>query len=274
MTAMPSLPLAPAASPALTAPDEVGRDPFLLHVWLATLPFPAATVQASSIGGQESLNISGPVTADNSVPAYVVQASRRAEDLDPLSGTRHDVTVNGRAAVAAVISRALFPSVTVRWQPVKGLWVQVSGDMSQATALAFAAAVRLDQVRRCAAPFRLSHAPANARISSCNIAFAEGEVMPTVGVQVSAWGVAIDVMAGGGVQYTNEVLGGRPARVVEHSGGDGGGRLMEITVDCGDRTVHLTAEGPYNAAVVRSLAGGVVLSGGNDPADWPVSPLS
>ena len=272
MTAMPSLPLAPAASPALTAPDEVGRNPLLLHVWLATLPFPATNVQALNIGGQESLSIEGPGAADGSAPTFVVQAGRRAADLDPLSGTRHDVTVNGRAAVAAVNSRAVRPFVTVRWQPVTGLWAQVSGAMNQATAVAIAAEVRLDQVRRCAVPFRLPDAPANARISSCNITFADGQVLATVGVQVSGWTVGVGVMPGG-VRNANEVLGGRPARVVEHSG-DGSGRIMEIRVDRGDHFVDLTAEGAYNAAVVRSLAGGVVLSGGSDPADWPVSPLS
>jgi len=271
MTAMPSLPPAPAASPAQTAPDEVGRDPLLLHVWLAALPFPATNVQTLSIGGQESISVEGSTAANGFAPSFVVQAGRRAADLDPLSGTRHDVTVNGRAAVAAVQSRSSRSSAIVRWQPVKGLWVQVSGDMSQATAVAIAAEVRLDKVRRCAVPFHLPAAPGNARISSCSIAFLDGQVLATVGVQVSAWNVSVGLMPGG-VLNTNEVLGGRPARVTEH--GNDGGRVMEIRVDRGDHFVDVTAEGPYNAAVVRKLAGEAVLSGSTDPAEWPVSPLS
>jgi len=228
-------------------------------------------VQALSIGGRESLRVDGKRAAGGSAVGFEVQAGRRAADLDPLSGTRHDVTVNGHSAVAALISQGPRPFVTVRWQPVTGLWAQVSGDMSQATAVAIAAEVRLDQVHRCAVPFRLPNAPANARISSCNITFGDAQVLATVSVEVSSWAVTVGVMPGG-VRDTNEVLGGRPARVDEHSG-DGGGRIMEITVDRGDHAVNLTAEGAYNAAVVRSLAGGAVLSSGNDPADWPVSPL-
>ena len=36
---------------------------------------------------------------------------------------------------------------------------------------------------------------------------------------------------------------------------------MQIAVDRGGRVLDLTAEGPYDAAAVRSLAGGAVLSG-------------
>ena len=92
MTEMPQLPEAPGATTVLQAPAEVGRNPLLVHVTLAKLSRPARMVQFISGDGRESLSVDG----------VAVQVSRNAADLDPLHGTRHDVTVNGRAAVVEI----------------------------------------------------------------------------------------------------------------------------------------------------------------------------
>jgi DNA-directed RNA polymerase specialized sigma24 family protein len=63
-------------------------------------------------------------------------------------------TDSPEAYLRQMVGRGSF--TTVRWQPATGVWVQVSGDMDQAAAMAVATEVSLAEVHRCAAPFRLS----------------------------------------------------------------------------------------------------------------------
>jgi len=271
LTSMPALPPA-AGSPAQTAPLEVGRDPFLVHVWLARLQYPARSLQLYIASGQESIRVDGGDADGRPAAGFFVQVGRTTTNFDPLTGTRRSVTVGDHPAVAGLETIQGRLVVTVRWQPAANLWAQVSGGMDLTMALAIAADVRLDQVHRCVVPMRLTAVPTGTVATSCNVTFAATSVDATVGVRVDGWDVAISV-APGTVQHPNEVLGGRPAYVLEHPG-DGGARIMEVTVDCGDQIVaNLTAEGHYDSGSVRSMAANVVPVRGTNMADWPTTPL-
>ena len=272
LTHMPLPPSVPAARPASTAPGEVGRDPLLLHVALTELPSPATAVQWLSIDGAESLMIQGSQGADGTrTPNITVRAGASTRDFERLSGQQQAVTVNGHSATAATTTVQNRPATVVRWQVASGLWLQVFAGVDRSTAVAIAARVRLDQVYRCGAPLRLTRTPSGAHVSACSVAFTSGPATGRVSVAVGAWTVTVDAMPGT-LPNPTQTLGRWPATVVEHPG-DGGSRIMEITLAVGDRIASLTAEGPYDAAVVRAIAEGYTPTGGADPTNWPANPL-
>jgi hypothetical protein len=270
MTEMPSLPPAPAAKTAQTAPAELGRDPLLVHLSLAKLPYPAA-VGVSFRTGKDGESIMVQRQATGKDEHVNVEAVRDSKKLTMPNGTQRSGTVNSRPAVITVDHIDGREFAAVRWQPAAGLWVQVSGSVDLAIAQTVANDVRLDRVYQCRVPFRFTGAPAGAHLESCSVQFGGGGFMPRATIDIGAWAVTVDLLTDP-VRGANEVLGGRPARVLEHPG-DGGKKIMEITIDLGNSSASLVAEGPYDPAVVRAIAAGVTVAGGSDPASWPANPL-
>jgi hypothetical protein len=274
MTRLPALPPAAGAPGALGDPGQVGR-PMLLHVGVDVLPFPVEHVQYLASGDGERLYLQGrPDGAAGPSRLLTVRLARTTRDFEPLDGAQTPVVVGGRPGTFATEPR--YNTGTLRWRLANGLWLQVTGHVDQAQALAVAGGVRLDRAYRCAVPFRLPAVPPGARAETCTMSFSGGAA-PSGGITVAIGASHVTVTAdpgdGPGAGRTNETLGGRPARVLEHAG-DGGRSILEIHMGLGNGiAMSLTAEGSYDGAVVRGLAANLEWVGGADPATWPADPL-
>jgi hypothetical protein len=273
-TVVPALPAAPGAPSLLAAPGTLGQPP-LLHLTLDRLPYPAAGMQWTVLDRFERLYVTGGVDVQGGAagPTFSVVLARSTNDLDPLDGNRSSVTIGGHAGTLATTSLQGQPYSNVRWQPVAGVWAQVSGVLDAPSAVATAAAVRLDRTWRCAVPFHITGAPAGATLGGCSTGILAGDSINSLTVMITDSDITIDVQSGQ-VTSPNATLGGRDAQILEHPG-DGGQKIMEILVALGDgRVVSLTAAGTYDAATVRDLAAHVAPAAGTDPASWPTDPLS
>ncbi|MER7004508.1 hypothetical protein ABT297_15870 [Dactylosporangium sp. NPDC000555] len=266
MTAPPLLPPADGPPSALSDPAQVGR-PWLVHLGMDALPFPASVVQYHTSADGEWVMIQGG-------SMLTVRLSRGTTDFEPLTGAQRSVVVNGRSGTFAHDSRS--GDGTLRWRLANGLWLQVYGQLDEAAALAVANSVRVDRTYRCAVPFRLPSVPAGTKADSCGMTFFGGPSRSTATtIAIGASYVKFTTERGDGpaTAAANETLGGRPARVLEHPG-DGGRPILEIQIGMGGgTTLSMVAEGSYKGSAVRELAATLQWLGGDDPAAWPDNPL-
>ncbi len=264
-TALPALPVAAGETLSPAAVSQAA----LLHLTVDPLPFPVVMAQWASLGDSERLILTKPGTASGLVEGVTVQLNRTTADLVPLDGAKTSVLVDGHAATLAVSSG---PFAVLRWQPVAGLWAEVSGALDAAGVQTLAADVRLDRTFRCVVPFRLTNLPAGAQLSTCQLAFDSTVFTGSLTVAVGDWFVTV-LSVPGALSTSTSTLGGHPAQVSEEPG-DGGHKIMEVRVDYGNGYLaDLTAEGPYDPAEVTAIALGFVAATGTDPAGWPADPL-
>ncbi|MFU8870994.1 hypothetical protein [Micromonospora sp. SL4-19] len=271
MTAFPTPPVAAGAATAVDSANEVGR-PLLLHLSLARLPFPIIHVQYQQLidERQERLGIYG-VDNNGQQRDLVVRVGAGTKDFEPLAGERKAVRVAGRPGTFALEKIGNSRSTVLRWQTANGLWLQVVGARDKTEALTVAASVRLDRTYRCVAPYRLRSLPARMKPESCSVVFSGTTATSMLGVSDGKFHILFSTESRR-IEDTNEKIGSRPARVLEHRG-DGGAQIMEVAVDQGDAVLSLTASGRYDPALVRRIAAECDWTGGQDPATWPIDPF-
>lgn len=244
-----------SGTPASVDPSVVGADPALLHVDLPTaaMPVPVTRAQWASIDGLERII----------VDAVQVQVSGDRTALDPLDGATHPVTIGAKAGSMS--------GSQVRWEPVPGVWAQLTAPGSETDVLRLAGALRFDRVLRCAVPFRLTGLPSGTALEACGMDFTATGVTGHATVHSGQWSVTVDVEPGGKVPAPTTTIGGRPASVREYPG-DGGATIMQVDIDYGDHVVDLLAEGRYDRSTVLAIAAGYRDLTGTAPEQWP-SPL-
>ncbi|MFG2044911.1 hypothetical protein [Dactylosporangium sp. NPDC048998] len=272
-TAPPLLPPADGAPSALSDPAQVGR-PWLVHLSMDVLPFPATVVHYQTSTDGEWVQLQGELSGTpKTLSMLYVRLSRGTTDFEPLTGEQKSVVVDGRPGTFAYDSRS--GTGTLRWRLANGLWLQVYGQLDEAATLAVANGVRLDRTYRCAVPFRLPSVPAGTRAAACGTTFfgSERSTVMAIAIGDSYVSFTTELRNGSAAGAANETLGGRRAQVLEHPG-DGGHPILEIHMGMGGGvTLSMVAAGSYNRSVVRELAATLQWLGGDDPAAWPENPL-
>jgi hypothetical protein len=272
-----TLPIVPGAVAAAEDPTTVGTDPSLLHFDLpvAAMPRPVTVLEWTSMAGLERLNLqAGPtavVDGKAHVQAIQVLVTRDKSQLDPLSGGTRTVSVAGRPATLSSAGTGVDRSVTLRWQPVGGLWAEVeTGGQDDDPAIQLAAALTFDSVRRCVVPFQLGWVPPGATVETCDVSLVDGRPSGRATVQAGKSAVTVEVDPGGRLpSAATTTIGGRAATVREYPG-DGGKTIMQVDIDYGDHVVDLLAEGAYDRQTVLRIADGYRDLAGEPVQDWPV----
>jgi hypothetical protein len=282
----PSLPAAKGVPGAAEAPGQVAVDPGLIHFGVE---YPPATevVTWTVQNGSES------VRTQSSTVIYEVGLARVESALDGLlashvaggdnapEATRSATTVAGRpATLFTVVNEGKDGWYRVRWQPVDGLWAEVTGTGYGTRDGIFdvASKVRLTAAYRCATPFRLTKAPPGARLLSCSVGLT-GADTPAADGKPTRFGVAMLVIGKGAGRLTieasnsteprepmNTTAGGHPARTFSDESGH---HAIDVP-NLDGTTFRLTATSGYSAQALLTTAGGIAVSGdGRNPATWP-----
>ncbi len=261
-TAFADLPRPPvvghtATDPAVLLAKTIGRDHGAFHLDFVGVPGPVTQAQWSSFEGWERLVVEAgryEITAEAGDP----------KDLDGPLATTTPVRVGG---VPGLLSQA-DGMAQVRWQPVTGLWAQVTVNGNAALAQQLATALRMDRAFRCGVPFRLPGLAKNAGIQGCGLTVNPVGSESTVTVGTSWWAVTVVLSP---TQFTpSTTVGGFGADVSEHAG-DGGRQILEIELAVGaGETASFTAEGKYTRQEVLAMAAGYQQVAPYDqPAVWP-----
>jgi hypothetical protein len=262
---LPHPPVDRTAVPASQDASVVGDARFELHLNLSVLPRPVQLAQWTVLPGWERL-----IVQAGTAGQIDAEISPDRGKLPGITGPTHPATVAGVPATVAVW-QADDVSTQVRWQPVPGIWAQLSIGAAEPMALAVAAGLRLTQVYRCAVPFRLAAGATKLREQGCGLVFTPGgdSAMATVGT--STWSVT--VADGPGSVVSDVWLGGRPAQIDE-KGGAYDEPIMQIDLGMDDHTAHFTASGQYDRTVIIQLAKGYrEVAVFDRPDTWQAGPL-
>jgi hypothetical protein len=261
-------PPAAAAPTAADAPDVLASDPTLFHLdvadmsgwsavsWAATTTFEEMTVQASEAAGTAS-----------------VTASRDPEWVGPWGDGAVPATVGG---VPAQIREHLGRHV-VRWQPIPGIWAQVSANGPADIAIGVAGKVRFDRVYRCAVPFRLVGL-GPPRAVKCTTDFVLEDDGATVTAAGGVWFTAVQ----GGPEYQIAVGRARPG-VTPNDTVAGKPVLVSMPIDSvtppeilypfDGRMAYFWQHGAGPVEAFRAVVAAFVPVPGRDPLAWPSSPF-
>jgi hypothetical protein len=266
----------PGAVTAAKDPTVVGSDRELLHVDLpaAAIPRPVSVLEWTSMPGVERLNLqAGPtvvVDGKSHVSAVEVMVTPDKSQLDPAPGDAvRAVAVGDLPATLSSSGTGVDRFVVLRWQPVAGLWAQLSTGGEDAPAIQLAAALTFDSVRFCAVPFRLDWVPPGAKVEICDASMIDGRRGGRTTIQVGKAAVTVEVDPGGRVSSPTTTIAGRPAAVREYPG-DGGKTIMQVDIDYGDHVADLLAEGAYDRQTVLQIAAGYRDLTGELVGAWPV----
>jgi hypothetical protein len=258
------------ATPAARTAGVLGSDPRVFHLGVSDLSSWDYLSWAAHRSGGEELE----ATTESGGWALIEAATSR-ESLRQWTGQTSEVTVGGRPAEAVASSG----TDVVRWQPVPGIWAQaaVRGELR---AVAVAEQLRLDQVYRCAVPFRLDRI-VPARLNKCRTYYsidqdsgrwvASGDVWFTLGTS----GVEYQVSVGktNPKVAVDDVIQGRAVQVTE--GSENGTTYPEIRYPYPGHTAYFWAfYGPVDQTVYRSLVPAFRPVLDEDPHTWPSSPFA
>jgi hypothetical protein len=270
---------APEVPTALEDPAQVGTDPGLVHFSADGITAGARVVRWHSGALVEALVAEvGPARLVHvDIGPDLARLDGRVREGEVTgTGTTTDTTVGGRPATLQRIPTEGADgdlAWVLRWQPVTGLWARVAsyGPTDEAVRRA-AAAVRFDEVRRCAVPFTLTALPLGAGVLSCELS-----VMPNEGsVDASlVVGVAEDVSMQVQIQYTpgrggsrktaNTTVGGRAA--FAYPGGD---ELELLGYEDSYVSVRIgKGYRGYDMAEARRVSAGLRMADPGDPTTWP-----
>jgi hypothetical protein len=266
----------PGAITAVMDPTVVGSDREFLHVDLpaAAIPRPVSIIEWTSMPGVERLNLqAGPtvvVDGRSHVSTVQVAVTPDKSQLDPGQGSAvRAVSVGDLPGTLSSSGTGVDRSVVLRWQPVGGLWAQLSTGGEDAPAIQLAAALTFDTVRFCAVPFHLDWMPPGATVEICDASMIDGRRGGRSTIQVGKAAVTVEVDPGGRVPSPTTTIAGRPAAVREYQG-DGGKMIMQVDVDYGDHVADLVAEGAYDRQTVLQIAGGYRDLTDEPVGAWPV----
>ncbi|GAB4103026.1 hypothetical protein AB0C50_15640 [Micromonospora taraxaci] len=208
-------PLVDGAPSAAARPDQIGKDPALLHIGLA--PGGPRFLEWNVGGGKETAKIDvGGRTVTVELTSADVLRFPGAWNMPPLEGPTANLY---DGTVVRAVGPDDVPIWRRYWQPAPGVYAGASvpgtdeGPLHEA-----AAALRLDRAYRCSGPLRLTDLPAGAEVATC---------ASVVGTFPAAYAVVLSVRddQGRGVsvefQYArtalmatppaNRTIGGRPA---------------------------------------------------------------
>jgi len=248
---VPTLPSDVDAPPLTQRPELVGTDPALMHFTADALTGVARGARWTSGTGFERLAVT---TADDN--DIWIELGRDKAALEGLPRRTSDLLLDGDSSSSNVLvgdrpgvleratgARLATPVWVLTWQPVDGVWARAEVPApTDESILAAAEAVRVDEVRRCAAPFQLTALPAGARVLACEVNLAGEPDQPFVDASLA--------------------VGTDPSRVV-HVRAEAGG--------IGGLTISTTRTG-YAEADARLVLGGVRVS--ETPQDlntWPTT---
>jgi hypothetical protein len=202
----------PEVPGAAERPDLVGADPNVLHFTVD--PAVGSPVNWASMAGREAVQIK---RDDHLITIDVARsvAAFEAVLFDGAVGDRPkewaDTTVDGRPAKVGIVAN----SRVLRWSPVSGVWIDVSGpDVSTDALRGVAEGLWLYEARRCSVPFQLTALPAGARVTGCevNVRSYPRSVSGTVFVTSSGSTMQIHVERGSAGSMTpNYEVAGRAA---------------------------------------------------------------
>ncbi len=251
------------------APQVLGQDRSLFHLDVAgaTVPGDWWALSWSSRNGHEELLID-----TQSDDHLLVEADHDASGLSSRDGESRRLTVRGRPAAATSVPNWY----AVRWQPVPGVWVQVTSTADIQAAIDLAVRVRLDHVYRCAVPFRLS-APASARLVKCQTtAYVDGT--PPAGTIWFRIGAAtpeyqVSSYADQPAVATNDTVAGRAVQLNHHFASATNPVELEIIYPYGRRTGFFWGYYGPDEAALRSAVAGFTPVTAADPAAWPSTPF-
>src|SRR5205814_3132628 len=144
---------------AQKAPRVLGESLSLFHLDVVGSAVPAdwLALSWSSQRGREELLID-----TQSGDHLLIEADHDVNGLITRNGETSRLTVRGKAAEATSVSGWY----AVRWQPMAGLWAQVSSNENLQAAIDLSARVSLNHVYRCAVPYRLGPPPSARPVKS------------------------------------------------------------------------------------------------------------
>ncbi|MEO3771877.1 hypothetical protein [Micromonospora sp. B9E7] len=266
-------PLVDGAPGAAARPDQIGKDPSLLHIGLA--PGGPRFLEWNVGGGKETAKIDmGGRTVTVELTSADVLRSTGAWNMPPLEGAtanRYDGSVVHSDGPDGV------PIWRRYWQPAPGVYAGASvpgpdeGPLHEA-----AAALRLDRAYACSGPLRLTDLPAGARVGSC---------ASFVGTFPAAYAVMLRVSdddQGRGVsvefQYArttlmakasaNRTIGGRPA-YYDPAYDPAGARLELLDIPRAQLFASFNYEQSFTEAEATTvLLGARVAEHLDQPATW------
>jgi hypothetical protein len=310
---VPALPVVAGAPGAKTAPDKVGTDPNVVHFGLAGATTDADDAVWASLDGLESVDVGlyvvevtrspaaldavrdyfadgygdpyipGEVTGMKPVPAPDVQKPVKVGDLDAVHSSWSNPDVGNGTSY-------------LRWQPVPGLWAQVTmwtiddktGNGSSANqidtlagAVKLGTQLRLDTAYRCLSQVELTRVPQGAQLLSCRIWLPTAKTTTRTANEPNA--VPLDatglLTVGSGAsrlrietgpshnpdQSVNATVAGQPA----HLGDDQVGARALGVWNLHGLSVTIHGTGSYGDQVLKDVMNGIQGNGADDPAKWP-----
>ncbi|MEV4618771.1 hypothetical protein AB0J74_08725 [Asanoa sp. NPDC049573] len=183
---VPALPAVAGEPGAAKRPELVGADPTVLRFAVPWAPLPVQAVSWTSRDGVEQVDVQM-VSGDEIVTGRVSMwrgPARGSADNASVPNATSEVEIDGHPAVVEQEQFDWGPNQWLTWHPATGLTMRVelvasgskggSGVRSGPEVVgiddlkAFADAVRLDTTTACRVPFRISVAPADARLLTCS----------------------------------------------------------------------------------------------------------
>jgi hypothetical protein len=287
---LPMLPKAPAEFGAAYVPEQVGKDPAVLHFGVSEL---AATARSVTWATGPSLEIMQIERAPDRYSWITLSSDSRVLESEIRqrtgayadAGSDRDVDVRGRPGVLRTIPTEEGFSYLVRWEPVAGLVADVHVRAGVEQELwDLVDRVRLNEATRCVVPFGLSRLPSDFRLLGCRVSMRGYE--DTTGRAVKYLRL-IDAELSIGTAYDRARIGlfVDPKQIIIHpravatGGSDGGsalngspypGETFALTGDAGSAGLDLYVDGGYKS-IIGKLGPDAIIMGAdlNNPDTWP-----